>query len=277
LATREKVLGRDHPDTAKSLNSLAELYQVQRRYADALPIVQRTIAQNSANKSVAFAIMYHSQSHNLLSPTQAIGASYNVLQRSASSAAGEAVSRLAARFAAGSDELSQLVRKDQDLTTEADRLDKNIIAALSKLPAERNAAVEEQIRNRINEIKSERDKLQDAFNQRFPDYVALSKPQPLAIEQTHALLADDEALVVIDLDKKAMAGLSPKTEQNGKNSRSVRKMCPNWLRLCAPDLIQIRPSRSTAISHISSIASCLNQWKRLSPKRRGCPSSSMGH
>jgi len=34
----------------------------------------------------------------------------------------------------------------------------------------------------------------------IPDYVALSKPQPLTIEQTQALLADDEALVAIDLD-----------------------------------------------------------------------------
>ena len=95
------------------------------------------------------------------------------------------------------------MRKDQDLTAEADRLDKSIIAAVSKPPAERNQAMEDQIRKRIEEIKSERDKLQDVFNQRFPDYVALSKPQPLTIEQTQALLADDEALVTVDLDKKS--------------------------------------------------------------------------
>ena len=39
--------------------------------------------------------------------------------------------------------------------------------------------------------------------QRYPDYIALSKPQPLTIEQTQALLADDEALVAIDLDQKS--------------------------------------------------------------------------
>ena len=54
---------------------------------------------------------------------------------SASSAAGEAISKLAARFAAGTSELAQLVRKDQDLTAEADHLDKSIIAAVSKPPA----------------------------------------------------------------------------------------------------------------------------------------------
>ena len=203
LAIGEKALGPDHPDVALSLNNLAALFTAQGRYADALPIVQRTISQNSAGKSVAFAVLYGSQSQNLIAPTQALNVSYTVLQRSVSSAAGEAISKLAARFAAGTNELAQLVRKDQDLTAEADRLDKSIIAAVSKPPAERNTAIEDQIRKRIDEIKSERDKLQDVFNQRFPDYVALSKPQPLTIEQTQALLADDEALVTVDLDKKS--------------------------------------------------------------------------
>ena len=175
---------------ANSLNNLAEFYRCQGRYSDAVPIVERTIAQNRANKSVAFAVLYGSQSQKLIWPTQALNASYTVLQRSVSTAAGEAISKLAARFAAGSNELGQLVRKDQDLTTEADRLDQSIVAAVSKPPAERNTSAEDQIRKRIEEIKVERDKLQDAFNQRFPDYVALSKPQPLTIEQTQALLAD---------------------------------------------------------------------------------------
>ena len=203
LAIREKALGPNHPDVGVSLNNLAVLYGAQSRYADALSIVQKTISQNRANKSVALGVLYASQSQSFMSPTQALSASYTVLQQSTSSAVGEAVSKLAARFGADTNELAQLVRKDQDLTAEADRLDKSIISAVSKPPAERNASAEEQIRRRIDEIKSERDTLQDVFNRRFPDYVALSKPQPLTIEQTQALLADDEALVTVDLDKKS--------------------------------------------------------------------------
>ena len=199
----EKALGPDHPNVAQALNNLAVLYGTQSRYADALPIVRRTISQNRAKKSVALGVLYDSQSQNLIPPLQVRNLSYAVLQQSMSSAAGKAVSKLAARFAAGTNELAQLVRKDQDLTAEADCLDKIIIAAVSKPPAERNTSTEEQIRKRIDEIKSERDKLQDVFNQRFPDYVALSKQQPLTIEQTQKLLADDEALVTVDLDKSS--------------------------------------------------------------------------
>jgi len=95
-----------------------------------------------------------------------------VAQRASSSAAAGAVSKLAARFAAGSGELAQLVRKDQDLTAEAESLDKTVIAFVSKPSAQRSAAAEEQVRKRIEEVKAEREKL----SQRFPDYVALSAP-----------------------------------------------------------------------------------------------------
>jgi tetratricopeptide (TPR) repeat protein len=33
LAIREKVLGQDHPDVARSLNNMADLYERQNRYA----------------------------------------------------------------------------------------------------------------------------------------------------------------------------------------------------------------------------------------------------
>jgi hypothetical protein len=110
LAIREKALGADHPDVAAFLNNLAMLYRNQGRYSEALQIVQRTISQNSSNKSVAFAVLYGSLTQNLISPTQALNASYTVLQRSVASAAGEAVSKLAARFAVGNNELAQLKR-----------------------------------------------------------------------------------------------------------------------------------------------------------------------
>ena len=40
----EKALGSDHPDVAKSLNNLAELYRYQGRYAEAEPLYKRSLA-----------------------------------------------------------------------------------------------------------------------------------------------------------------------------------------------------------------------------------------
>ena len=44
MAIKEKALGRDHPDVARSLNNLAGLYRDQGRYADAEPLYQRSLA-----------------------------------------------------------------------------------------------------------------------------------------------------------------------------------------------------------------------------------------
>jgi CHAT domain-containing protein len=205
LAISEKALGRDHPDVAHPLNNLASLYNKQGRYADALPIIRRTHSQGTANKIVAFPVLLASQGQNLLDAAEVLTDSYEIAQRASSSAAANAVSKLAARFAAGTGELAALVRKDQDLTAEAEVLDKTVIAFVSKPPAQRSAAAEEQVRRRIAQVKAEREKLQQTFNERFPDYAALSKPQPVSLEETQTLLADDEALLVFDLGPQSYA------------------------------------------------------------------------
>ena len=44
LADNLKSLGPDHPDTAATLNNLAELYRAQRKYDEAEPLYQRALA-----------------------------------------------------------------------------------------------------------------------------------------------------------------------------------------------------------------------------------------
>jgi CHAT domain-containing protein/Flp pilus assembly protein TadD len=212
LAIYEKALGRDHPNIATALSNLAGLYNQQARYADALPIIKRTQSQGTASKFVALPVLLASPAQNLISATQAMADSYEIVQRASSSAAANAVSKLAARFAAGSGELAQLVRQDQDLTAEAENLDKAVLAFVSKPPVQRSAAAEDDIRKRIETVKTERAGLQQIFNEHFPDYVALSKPQPLSLQETQALLANDEALLVFDFGAKSYAWIITTTD-----------------------------------------------------------------
>src|SRR5262249_18666140 len=101
LDIREKALGRDHPDVAQSLNNLAYLYMERARYVDALPIIRRTISQHTANKIVALPVLFQLQAQNLVSASKALIDSYEIVQRASCSAAANALSQLAARFAAG--------------------------------------------------------------------------------------------------------------------------------------------------------------------------------
>ena len=186
----------------RSLNNLAGLYDDQGRYADALPLVRRTISNKTAATWAALPALFGAQAAKLIAADEAIDDGLNVVQRASQTAAGEALNALAVRFSAGNDRLAQLVRRDQDLAGEAANLDKAIIAAVSNEPSKRDAAAEQRIRDRIAAIAKERADLQTVFTREFPDYAALSNPQPLTVKDIQALLADDEALIVIDLDDK---------------------------------------------------------------------------
>ena len=43
LSITRRVLGADHPDTASSLNNLAELYRSQGRYSEAVPLYKEAV------------------------------------------------------------------------------------------------------------------------------------------------------------------------------------------------------------------------------------------
>ena len=94
------------------------------------------------------------------------------------------------------------VRKDQDLAAEAETLDKTIIAAVAKQPAQRDSANEQRIRDRLAAIATERNDLQKTFASEFPDYAALSNPLPLTGKEIQALLSADEALVLFSAGDK---------------------------------------------------------------------------
>jgi tetratricopeptide (TPR) repeat protein len=205
LAVIDSTLGRNHPYGALLLNNVASLYGNQGRFADAYTFIRQTFASKSSSKEPSFSVILGAQRSQLLTPEQSFADSFNVLQFTSSSAASEAVQKLAQRYAAGTNDLAKLVRRDQDLLAEAEAIDKTLIAAVSKDPKERNQANEDGMRARLSEISSERSKITTILSQRFPDYVALSRPEPLTVKETQSLLSDDEAVLAIDIGDKSYA------------------------------------------------------------------------
>ena len=102
LAISEKALGPNHPDIALWLDNLAVLYEAQARYDDALPIVRQKIKRGFFSSDPTFRVLMGSQKWpGLIDRAESFDDSYKVLQASPSSAAAEAVKKLAQRFAAG--------------------------------------------------------------------------------------------------------------------------------------------------------------------------------
>lgn len=213
LGIFEKTLGTDSPDAGRSLNYLARIFREQGRYADALTIVKRTVASRLAIKSIAMSVLVGSQNAKLIDAKEAFSYSFDVLQFTSSSVAAKAVTKLAQRFAAGTVDLSIIVRSEQDLGVENERIGKALVAASAKAPNERSSPAEAQMRMRLNTIKTEREKIQLILIQQFPDYVALAKPAPMTAVETQKLLDEDEAVVAFDIEEKTgYAWVITKTE-----------------------------------------------------------------
>jgi tetratricopeptide (TPR) repeat protein len=212
LAIWEKALGADYPKVGDSLNNLAMLYHSQGRFGDALPLVRNAAQKGFDRKGLHLAVLTGAIKNVLITRTEALNESFEVVQRTMSSAASTAINQLSMRFAAGNDELAQLVRRDQDLAAQNESLDKLLIAAIAKEPSKRDLLTEQRIRDRLKSISAERAEIGILFNQRFPNFAALSKPTPISVKDTQAVLSDDEALVVLDFGAKSYAWLITRTE-----------------------------------------------------------------
>jgi CHAT domain-containing protein/Tfp pilus assembly protein PilF len=201
LAIREQAVGPDHPDTAASVNNLASLYQAEGRAADAIPLMERMIGKGRAQLGIALAVLFDAQRQQIMPTEQALDEALDVIQRGTQSSAASAVNKLAVRIAAGNDRLAELVRRDQDLASEAETLNKAVVAALSK-QGQRDGTAGQRSRERLTAIAAERATLQKAFAIEFPDYSALSNLLPLKTKEIQSLLAGDEAMVLFALADK---------------------------------------------------------------------------
>ncbi|MCP3474050.1 CHAT domain-containing protein [Bradyrhizobium sp. CCGUVB1N3] len=208
LSIRERALGPDHPDVVTSTSNLAFFLQASGKTAEALPLAEKTLAISGAQLRIVLPILFAARQQQLLADDKALDEALAAIQRGTQSSAAAAVNKLAVRLAAGSDRLAELVRRDQDLAAEADTLDKAIIAAVSKQPAQRDAAAEQRNRQRLAVIASERASLQRTLAVEFPDYASLSNPLPLTAKEIQALLSADEAMAlyaVVDKESYVIA------------------------------------------------------------------------
>ena len=176
--------------------------------------------------------------------------------------------------------LAQLIRKDQDLSSENERLDKLIVEAVSKEPSKRDDTTEQQIRDRLQAITSEREQIRTALNERFPDFAALSKPAPLSIQETQALLADDEALIIFDFDERSYGGVITRSSANGgainitaKDLEAQVKSLRASLNIPSSMQFDVRASYELYKSIFGSFADKIASKKRLSVVMNGALTS----
>ena len=222
LTISEKALGLDHPSIGTTLDYLAGLYLLQKDWKRAADTWRRSTgvivhrAQRGMGgggetlmgkgKSEATRSSYQffglvKMVHRLATDGREADASltremFLTGQWAQASEAASSLAQMAARGATGDAGLSRLVRERQDLIADWQKRDGVRSAAVSQAPDKRNRAAETVNLAQLTEIEKQLADIDQRLKSDFPDYAALSQPEPLSVEQVQADLRSDEALVM---------------------------------------------------------------------------------
>ena len=225
LAIREKVLGAGHPDVASTLNNLATLYGDSGSAAQALAFSRRSTAAVLAHAATEASVTQTPGSRDFVAqrkgyfrqhlahlalaaqrgiePAAALSReALEIAQRAGQSTAAAALLQMAARFSDGGGALGSLIRETQDLGAAWQERDKTLIDALSKPEAQQNTTLIQALRQQLAEVETKLRGDAARLDREFPDFAALTRPNPLLVEEAQKLLGADEALVFIQVGDK---------------------------------------------------------------------------
>jgi CHAT domain-containing protein/tetratricopeptide (TPR) repeat protein len=220
LAIIEKALGPKHPSVGTALANLGALAFVQGDWKRSADYWRRSTSVTVAHaqrgtddvghaltgrrKGEAERLRYrfvgHVKAvHQLEGSAEAAslaGEAFQIAQWASDSEAAQSLAKMAVRAAAGDHGLSLLVRERQDLVGEWQTRDQVRSAAVSRAPDKRNRATEAVNVDRLSAIDARIVDIDKQVAKNFRDYSALTRPQPLSIDQVQAELRADEALVL---------------------------------------------------------------------------------
>jgi CHAT domain-containing protein len=109
----------------------------------------------------------------------------------------QALAASAARAAAGTPALAELMRREQDVKQQLPVLYATLLRVLNAPADQQLPQVAKQMRARIAELEKEQRALLVELEQRFPTYANLINPQPASVEQARAGLREGEALLSV--------------------------------------------------------------------------------
>jgi CHAT domain-containing protein/tetratricopeptide (TPR) repeat protein len=223
LNISEKGLGADHPFMAKVSNALAAVLLEKGDYSLALSLFKRSAAilikrSQSTGEAIGRGVSGRLQTeaislgwgtrslvqaaHRLgeLEPARAGELEQEMFINAQWATGGEAaasIAQMAVRQAAGDSGLARLVRERQDLVAEWRERDTQLAQAIANPSAARGAAAEQPIRARLAAIGNRMAEIDRTLTLDFPQYSALTNPQPIGLSEAQRLLGADEALVLL--------------------------------------------------------------------------------
>lgn len=213
----EKSLGNTHPKLAVVLDNMAISRFRQKQYDEAISLIrsaalllsdrQRQLATAPNAVSVSEKLPFKNIYERLVMIAYDAGrrepASLSAMTDEAFVAAqnynltgvSAALSQMTLRFAAGDDALGKLVREQQDLTSQWQRLDQALVQSLSTARSEDNHRIAAQLRKQRTDVEKRQESLAAILSEKFPEYQELTSSSAFPIADIQALLGPDEVLV----------------------------------------------------------------------------------
>ena len=128
---------------------------------------------------------------------------FEAAQLDRASSVGAAVSRMAARFATGTDALARTVRGHQDAVIQWRKADAALFKLVAAPPNKRNAARQKNLRKQLAALDGKITALSGKLATEFAEYTELATPRPVALKDVRKLLGSNEALMAyLVSDKK---------------------------------------------------------------------------
>lgn len=212
MAIREKVYGPGHPDVEASLANMAGTHDAQGDLAAALPLLrqanalhrERLLAGGVTADAARGTRMGQLWAHfrmlqaNPLNelPAALSDEAFQLAQLVQATGTSAALAGMAARFAAGSDELAVLVRAKQEAAARREKAEAELVAAAARPPASRRPQDEARLRETATSAAVQAASADAELARRFPKFKELANPQPLALREAQALLRPEEAMLI---------------------------------------------------------------------------------
>ena len=137
---------------------------------------------------------------------------FEVAQLAASGSVQKAFAASSTRAAAGSKDLSDLVRKYQDLVQRSKNRNGLLLSRINQAGGQGGEVALEKLRNQISDINNARVSLAEEIEERFPEYSNLMNPKPVSLKTLRASLRPGEALIVTHVgDEKTFVWAIPKS------------------------------------------------------------------
>jgi CHAT domain-containing protein/tetratricopeptide (TPR) repeat protein len=218
LAIVQRALPPTNPFLAKVLADLADIQFLRQRFPESLASIRRATAiaiRRGTNETTVKRAEFHRViTRNSRLFQQQVRAAWRVAEGDAREApplraesfrtaqwaieteAAGALTQMASRFGAGDTALAGLVRERQDLQARWKVVDEQFSAALS-IPADQRSGDDERASTEAAEIDARVAAIDARLKAEFPQFFALTCPEPLSTSEAAELLYPDEALVLL--------------------------------------------------------------------------------